>query len=158
MFYYLQLSQLIFVAKQIGQLRPMRPALVASCAPCFRSSIGLELTDLDDRSQLLTYITALSGGNWMLGSWATSNAPTFQALNRDVWKLSDPLVLPEPDQPAVYADAVARTTAKQQHVVVLMLEIQGEYVGKWIRLIGRVLLRRQPVSVASLQPGHDTSA
>ncbi|MBW0481594.1 hypothetical protein O181_021309 [Austropuccinia psidii MF-1] len=38
--------------------------------------------------QLANYITALSGSSWLVGSWATSNYPTFTELNRTVWHLT----------------------------------------------------------------------
>lgn len=37
--------------------------------------------------QILTYLSGLSGGSWMTGSWATASGPTFPKLNADVWKL-----------------------------------------------------------------------
>ncbi|EHS63358.1 uncharacterized protein PGTG_21534 [Puccinia graminis f. sp. tritici CRL 75-36-700-3] len=40
--------------------------------------------------QLANYITGLSGGSWLLGSWATSNFPRFTALNQTVWRLTEP--------------------------------------------------------------------
>ncbi|OAV87732.1 hypothetical protein PTTG_02953 [Puccinia triticina 1-1 BBBD Race 1] len=39
--------------------------------------------------QLANYITGLSGGSWLIGSWATSNFPTFTSLNQTVWRLTE---------------------------------------------------------------------
>ncbi|KAG0148746.1 hypothetical protein CROQUDRAFT_669776 [Cronartium quercuum f. sp. fusiforme G11] len=40
--------------------------------------------------QLANYAVGLSGGSWLLGSWATSNFPTFTSLNKTVWRLTEP--------------------------------------------------------------------
>ncbi|KAH9810304.1 lysophospholipase catalytic domain-containing protein [Melampsora americana] len=40
--------------------------------------------------QLANYAAGLSGGSWLLGSWATSNFPRFTSLNQTVWKLTEP--------------------------------------------------------------------
>ncbi|EGG10708.1 uncharacterized protein MELLADRAFT_103198 [Melampsora larici-populina 98AG31] len=40
--------------------------------------------------QLANYAAGLSGGSWLLGSWATSNFPRFTSLNETVWKLTEP--------------------------------------------------------------------
>ncbi|MBW0517648.1 hypothetical protein O181_057363 [Austropuccinia psidii MF-1] len=40
--------------------------------------------------QLSNYIAGLSGASWLLGSWATSNFPSFTSLNQTVWKLTQP--------------------------------------------------------------------
>lgn len=37
--------------------------------------------------QVLTYLSGLSGGGWMTGSWALANAPTFTNLNEEIWNL-----------------------------------------------------------------------
>ncbi|KAH9455052.1 hypothetical protein Pst134EA_022528 [Puccinia striiformis f. sp. tritici] len=39
--------------------------------------------------QLTNYITGLSGGSWLIGSWATSNFPTFTSLNQTLWRLTE---------------------------------------------------------------------
>ncbi|KAG0148718.1 hypothetical protein CROQUDRAFT_692636 [Cronartium quercuum f. sp. fusiforme G11] len=39
--------------------------------------------------QLSNYITGLSGGSWLVGSWATSDFPTFTELNQTVWNLTE---------------------------------------------------------------------
>lgn len=49
--------------------------------------------------QIATYLTGLSGGSWMTGSWALASAPTFRQLNADVWRLNTPLGAPTPDKP-----------------------------------------------------------
>ena len=46
--------------------------------------------------QLANYISSLSGGAWLVGSYATSNFPSFEALNRTVWDLQHSLVAPRP--------------------------------------------------------------
>ncbi|CAH7669558.1 lysophospholipase catalytic domain-domain-containing protein [Phakopsora pachyrhizi] len=40
--------------------------------------------------QLANYAAGLSGSSWLLGSWATSNFPSFTSLNQTVWKLTEP--------------------------------------------------------------------
>ncbi|KAH9810221.1 lysophospholipase catalytic domain-containing protein [Melampsora americana] len=39
--------------------------------------------------QLSNYITGLSGGSWLIGSWATSDFPTFTSLNESIWNLTE---------------------------------------------------------------------
>ncbi|KAG0139668.1 hypothetical protein CROQUDRAFT_69979 [Cronartium quercuum f. sp. fusiforme G11] len=39
--------------------------------------------------QLATYASGLSGGAWMLGSWATSNFPRLPLLNQTLWRLTE---------------------------------------------------------------------
>ncbi|KAH9814848.1 lysophospholipase [Melampsora americana] len=38
--------------------------------------------------QLMNYISGLSGGAWMLGSWAVSDFPDFQSMQNSSWKLT----------------------------------------------------------------------
>ncbi|KAG0143086.1 hypothetical protein CROQUDRAFT_679888 [Cronartium quercuum f. sp. fusiforme G11] len=39
--------------------------------------------------QLANYACGLSGGSWLIGSWAISNYPTLPELNQTVWHLTD---------------------------------------------------------------------
>ncbi|KAH9810193.1 lysophospholipase catalytic domain-containing protein [Melampsora americana] len=39
--------------------------------------------------QLSNYVAGLSGGSWLIGSWAVSNFPTLPELNRTVWRLTN---------------------------------------------------------------------
>ncbi|KAG0140869.1 hypothetical protein CROQUDRAFT_68916 [Cronartium quercuum f. sp. fusiforme G11] len=39
--------------------------------------------------QLANYATGLSGGAWLLGSWATSNFPRLPILNQTLWSLTE---------------------------------------------------------------------
>ncbi|EGG07350.1 uncharacterized protein MELLADRAFT_105902 [Melampsora larici-populina 98AG31] len=38
--------------------------------------------------QLMNYISGLSGGAWMLGSWAAADFPDFQSMQNSSWKLT----------------------------------------------------------------------
>ncbi|EGF99285.1 uncharacterized protein MELLADRAFT_94783 [Melampsora larici-populina 98AG31] len=39
--------------------------------------------------QLSNYVAGLSGGSWLVGSWAISDFPTLPELNRTVWRLTN---------------------------------------------------------------------
>ncbi|KAH9809333.1 lysophospholipase catalytic domain-containing protein [Melampsora americana] len=39
--------------------------------------------------QLANYAAGLSGGSWLLGSWATANFPRLPLLNQTLWKLTE---------------------------------------------------------------------
>ncbi|CAH7670781.1 lysophospholipase catalytic domain-containing protein [Phakopsora pachyrhizi] len=83
------------------------------------------LSALDDRNsaavdagtggilQLANYITGLSGSSWLIGSWATSNFPTFTELNQTVWDLTVPAGVTSWDSIKEYPKAVKR--AKKKH-------------------------------------------
>lgn len=49
----------------------------------------------------------------MLSSWATSNYPTFPALNQTVWDLNENLALPRSNAPLEYEMCAADVLKKQ---------------------------------------------
>ncbi|PLW31214.1 hypothetical protein PCASD_11063 [Puccinia coronata f. sp. avenae] len=64
--------------------------------------------------QLSNYITGLSGGSWLLGSWATSNFPRFTELNQTVWKLTQASSFLSWDSVKRYPEAISRAKKKSK--------------------------------------------
>ncbi|PLW19872.1 hypothetical protein PCANC_05906 [Puccinia coronata f. sp. avenae] len=64
--------------------------------------------------QLANYITGLSAGSWLLGSWATSNFPRFTELNQTVWKLTQTSSFISWDSVKRYPEAISRAKRKSK--------------------------------------------
>ncbi len=67
--------------------------------------------------QLLTYLSGLSGGSWLVSSLIANNFDSVQTLQRRIWDLATPIPLPGGDSPAanavIYRQMIAELEQKR---------------------------------------------
>ncbi|EGG07467.1 uncharacterized protein MELLADRAFT_62630 [Melampsora larici-populina 98AG31] len=98
--------------------------------------------------QLANYAAGLSGGSWLLGSWATANFPRLPLLNQTLWKLTEENDLWDWNI-AKHYHQVARTVKEKKDA-----GFPVSLVDVWGRIVSRHFITLKLIIISSNDPSQ----